>query len=192
MKTTFGLGLLAAAAACLLASSPSTLAQQPPGGGGGGGGGQGQRGNRGNFDPAQMQERMMARYKEMLEITADDEWKAIEPMVAKINEARRDVGFGGMARMMRPPGGGGPGGGGAGGQGAGGRRGFGGEPAPEEEALQKAVDSKSGSAELKAAMAKVRDARKAKEAKLAAAQDNLRKVLTARQEAQAMLAGLLN
>jgi Spy/CpxP family protein refolding chaperone len=196
MKTTFGLGLLAAAAACLLASSPSTLAQQPPGGGGGagggagGGGGQGQRGNRGNFDPAQMQERMMARYKEMLEITADDEWKAIEPLVAKINEARRDVSFGGMARMMRPPGGGGPGG--QGGPGGGGRRGFGGEPAPEEEALQKAVDSKSGSAELKAAMAKMREARKAKEAKLATAQDNLRQVLTARQEAQAMLAGLLN
>lgn len=197
MKTTFGMGLLAAAAACLLASSPSTLAQQPPGGGGGaggggagGGGGQGQRGNRGNFDPAQMQERMMARYKEMLEITADDEWKAIEPLVAKINEARRDIGFGGMGRMMRPPGGGGPGG--QGGPGGGGRRGFGGEPAPEEEALQKAVDSKSSSGELKAAMAKMREARKAKEAKLAAAQDNLRQVLTARQEAQAMLAGLLN
>jgi hypothetical protein len=41
-------------------------------------------------------------------------------------------------------------------------------------------------------MAKMREARKAKEAKLATAQDNLRQVLTARQEAQAMLAGLLN
>lgn len=183
MKNPFRIGLLGATLALVLVGSPDTLAQQP------GGGGQGQRGNRGNFDPAQMQERMMARYREMLEITADDEWKAIEPLVGKINEARRDVGFGGgMARMMRPPGGG-PGG--PGGQG-GGRRGFGGDPAPEEEALQKAVDSKAGSAELKAAMAKLRDARKAKEAKLTAAQDNLRKVLTARQEAQAMLAGLLN
>lgn len=183
MKTSLRISLLAAAVAGFLCTSTDTLAQQQ----GGGQGGQGGRGQRGNFDPAQMQERMMARYREMLEITADDEWKAIEPMVAKINEARRDIGMGGMGRMMRPPGGqGGPGAQG------GGRRGFGGDPAPEEEALQKAVDSKASSADLKTAMAKMRDARKAKEAKLAAAQDNLRKVLSARQEAQAMLAGLLN
>lgn len=196
MKNPFRISLLAAAVACVLAGSP-TFAQPPGGGGGGGQGGpgQGQRGNRGNFDPAQMQARMMERYRETLEIKEDDEWKAIEPLVTKVNEARRDIGFGGMGRMMRPPGAGGPGGGGAnaaGGPGGGGRRGFGPEPSAEEDALQKAIDSKSGSGELKAAMAKLRDARKAKEAKLAAAQENLRKVLTARQEAQAMLAGLLN
>lgn len=188
---TLRLGLLSATlVGALLNPGFDALAQQQGGGGGGGGGGQGGRGGRGNFDPAQMQERIMARYREMLEITADDEWKAIEPMITKINEARREAGsgFGGMARMMRPPGGqGGPGG-----PGGGGRRGFGGEPSPEEEALQKAIDTKASSADLKAAMGKLRDARKAKEAKLAAAQDNLRKVLSARQEAQAVLAGLLN
>jgi len=133
-----------------------------------------------------MQQRMMERYREALEITADDEWKAIEPLIQKVNEARRDVGFGGMGRMFRGPGG--PGG--QGGPG-GGRGGFGGS-SPEEDVLQKALESKAPAGDLKSALAKVRDARKAKEAKLTTAQDNLRAVLTARQEAQAVLVGLLN
>jgi hypothetical protein len=168
-----------------MASTGTTLAQQ----GGGGQGGQGQRGQRGNFDPAQMQQRMMERYREQLEIKSDDEWKAIEPLVAKVNEARRDVGFGGMGRGMmgRPGGQGGPGG-----DAQGGRRGFGGDPMPEMEALQKAIDSNASAAEIKSALTKVREARKAKEAKLAEAQDNLRKVLTAKQEAQAVMMGLMN
>lgn len=189
MKLFTRFSLLAAAVASLVAVNPDVLAQQNPGGGGGGqGGGQGGgRGGRGGgFDPAQMQERMMEMYRERLEVKSDDEWKAIQPLVAKVTEARREVGTGFGRNMFRPPGGG-PGGG------NGGRRpgGFG-EPSPEEEALQKAVESTAPAADLKAAMAKVREAKKAKEAKLAAAQENLRKVLTVRQEAQALLAGLLN
>lgn len=193
MKLFTRFTLLSAAIASLVAVTPDTFAQQNPPGGGGGGGGQGgggggQRGQRGNFDPAQMQERMMSMYRERLEITNDDEWKAIQPMVQKITEARRDVGSGFGRGMMRPPGGqGGPGGGGNGG-----RRGFGGEPSAEETALEKAIESKAPAAELKSAIAKFRESKKAKEAKLAAAQDELRKVLTVRQEAQAVLAGLLN
>lgn len=44
---------------------------------------------------------------------------------------------------------------------------------------------------MKSLMAKVRDARKENEAKLEKAQDELRKVLSVRQEAVAMLNGLL-
>lgn len=185
MKKLHQFATLLGVAGLLVGALPATAQQGPQGG-------QGRGQGRGNFDPAQMQQRMMERYREMLEITQDDEWKAIEPLVAKINEARRDVGFGGMGRAMfgRPPGG--AGGQDRGGQGGQGRRGFGGEPNPEVEALQKAVESKASAADLKAAMAKVRDARKSKEAKLAQAQDDLRKVLTVRQEAQAVLAGLLN
>src|SRR5258706_5899487 len=70
---------------------------------------------RGNFDPAQMRERMMTRIKEQLGAT-DDEWKAIEPKVDKVMTAQREsrggFGFGGFGR-----GGGGGGGGAAGGGG---------------------------------------------------------------------------
>lgn len=179
MRINIRMGMLALALAGLVAGAGNVLAQQ---------GGQGQRGQRGNFDPAQMQQRMMERYREQLEVKSDDEWKAIEPLIAKITEARREVGFGGMGRGMmgRPPGG--PGGDNQGQ----GRRGFGGEPAAEVEALQKAVDSNASAADIKAALAKYREARKAKEANLAAAQENLKKVLTAKQEAQAVLMGLLN
>ena len=66
-----------------------------------------------------------------------------------------------------------------------------GQPSPEAEALQKAVDAKAPKAELKAAIAKYNEARKAKQAELEQAQENLRKVLTARQEALATLNGAL-
>lgn len=197
MKNITRFTLLTAAIASLVAVTPSSFAQNPGGGGGGGGGQQGGgRGQRGGFDPAQMQERMMEMYRERLEITDDTEWKAIQPMVAKVTEARRDVGTGFNRNMFRPPGGGrgGDQAGGGGGGGNAGRRGPGGfgEPSAEEEALQKAIESKASAADIKTALGKLRDAKKAKEAKLAAAQDNLRKVLTVRQEAQAVLVGLLN
>ncbi len=185
MRLNIRTGVLALTLAGVMASTGLALAQQ-----GGGPGGQGQRGQRGNFDPAQMQQRMMERYREQLGITNEDEWKAIEPLIAKVSEARREVGFGAMGRglMGRPGGPGGPGGD----QARDARRAFGGEPMPELEALQRAVESNASAAEIKAALAKYRDARKAREANLAAAQDNLRKVLTAKQEAQAVLMGLLN
>jgi hypothetical protein len=59
------------------------------------------------------------------------------------------------------------------------------------EALQKAVDGKASQAELKTAIARYQEARKAKQAELEKAQADLRKVLTVRQEAVAVLEGLL-
>ena len=158
---------------------------------------------RGNFDPEQMRQRMMDRYKEQLGVTDDAEWKVIlervEKVVAAQREARAGAGmFGGGGGGGRRGLGGGPGGdnatppsGGQGGQRGGGRGGFGGEPSPEMEALQKAIESKASAEELKTKLAKVRDARKDKEAKLEKAQDDLKKILSARQEAGAVLAGLL-
>jgi hypothetical protein len=67
---------------------------------------------------------------------------------------------------------------------------FGAQP-PEAEALQKAMDDKASADELKAKLAKFRQAREEKEAALSKAQDELRKALTPRQEAGAVLAGLL-
>ncbi|MEO8427777.1 MAG: hypothetical protein ABI651_11770, partial [Verrucomicrobiota bacterium] len=133
------------------------------------------------------------RYKEQLEVKDDAEWKLISERIEKVTTARREVGFpgGGFGRGGRG-GPGGPGGGGGGDQAAAGRRGgFGGEPSPEAEALRKAIEAKAPTEELKAKLAKFREARKVKEANLETAQEDLRKVLTPRQEAVAVLAGLL-
>jgi len=156
-------------------------------------GGQSNRGGgRGNFDPAQMQERMMQMTRERLEITDDTEWKAIQPLIEKVTAAQRSMFSDRMPRFMgrrggedrqgasqsgndrRPPGMFG-----------------GGTPSPEVEALQRAVDGKASKSELKAAIEKVTAARKAKQAEVETAQENLRKVLTPRQEAIATLSGLL-
>jgi len=68
---------------------------------------------------------------------------------------------------------------------------FGGPPSAEADALQKAIEAKAPKAEIKAAMEKFVAYRKAKQAELEKAEENLRKVLTSRQEAIATLNGLL-
>ena len=72
----------------------------------------------------------------------------------------------------------------------GGPGGFG-QPSPEHEALQKALENKASNDEVKAALAKYREAHKAKQEKLQKAQEDLRKVLSVRQEAAAVSLGLL-
>src|SRR6185369_3586554 len=111
-------------------------------------------GRRGNFDPAQFRQRMMERLKEQLEVTDDAEWKAMEPLIQGVTDARMATASG-MGRGMF---GGGPrrGGNNADGNNAGGdqpRRGpFGQAPSPEADALQKAIDAKASKAEVKAAL----------------------------------------
>jgi len=139
-----------------------------------------------------MRQRMMERYKEAFGVANDDEWKVIQERITKVNDARRDVGFGGGMGMMRRPGGqGGPGGD----QAAGGQdrqRRMGAEADPTAEALQKAIEAKASNDELKAKMTAYRDSRKAKQAKLVAAQEELRKVLSVRQEAVALQMNLVD
>jgi len=184
--------LVMAGIAAVMSLGANQVVAQPNNGGGGGG-----RQGRGNFDPAQMQQRMMERYKEVLEVTDDSEWKAMEPLVQKVMDARRDT-MGGMGRGMfgrGGPGRGGPGGGDnaqpADQQGGQRRGGFGGTPNPNAEALQKAIDSKGSKAEIQAALDKYLASRKAKQADLEKAQADLCNVLTTRQQAIATLNGLL-
>jgi len=169
-----------AVALCLGATQLAAQNNAAPAGG---------RQGRGNFDPAQMRQRMMDNLKEQLEVTDDAEWKVIQPLIQNVMDARMAIGFGGMGRGMfgrgnRP-----------GGDNAqadrGQRRGGFGTPSPEAEALQKAIDAKASKAELKPALQKYLDSRKAKQAELEAAQGKLRAVLTPRQEAIAALSGLL-
>jgi hypothetical protein len=144
---------------------------------------------RGNFDPEQFRQRMMERYRETMDVKDDAEWKLISERIDKVLEARREVGFGGFGGGGRRGGNGGndQGGGNAGG----GRARFGGEPSAEAQALQKAIESKASADEIKAKLTAYRESRKEKRAKLEKAQEELKKVLTAKQEAAAVLGGLL-
>ena len=88
-------------------------------------------------------------------------------------------------------GGGGPNGGGGGGGGQN-RRGPGGPGgSPEAEALRTAITDNLPNAEIQSRLTHLREVRKANEAKLTKAQEDLRAVLNVKQEAAAVLNGLL-
>jgi hypothetical protein len=152
-------------------------------------------GGQRRFDPAQMQQQMMDSLKDDLEVK-DDEWTALQPLIQKVMDARRAVDSERIRGFFRGRRGGGGDTAGGGGDNGGRRRGGGGfggmtEPSPEAEALQKAIDSKASNSEMKAALAKYQEARKAKQADLETAQANLKKVLSVRQEAILTSRGLL-
>ena len=162
-----------------------------PGGGGGGGGGRGGRGG-GNFDPAQFRQQQLDNYKATFEVTDDAEWNVIQAAIGKVMDAQTDV------QAVSPRGGGrggrgGRGGAAGGGCGGGGGGGFGGNatPVPEMEALQQAIDNKAPADEVKTKLAAFRAVVKARETKLTSARSDLQKLLSARQEGQAVLVGLL-
>lgn len=148
---------------------------------------------QGNFDPAAMRERAMTRYQEQLGVKSEEDWKKIEPLVGKVMDAQRAArpAFGGFTGGRGGRGGAGGAGGGNADQANANRNRFGGQPSPEQEALQKAIDDKAPADEIKAKLAKLRESRKEKEVALEKAQEELRKALSPRQEAGAVLAGLL-
>jgi hypothetical protein len=193
MKSLSRILSVAALGAAVVFSSLSASAQDANGdnnGGGGGGrrnrgggqGGPGGGGPGGNFDPAQMRQRMAERMREQFGVKDDTEWKLISERIEKVSDARRDMGGRGGMGMMWGGRGGGPGG--QGGPG-------GGQVNAEQEALQKAIESNAPADEIKTKLAKYRASQKDKEAKLAKAQEDLRQVLTVKQEATAVLLGLL-
>ncbi len=157
-------------------------------------GGRGNRGNRGNFNPEEMQTRMNAALKEQFGVTSDDEWNLIQERINKVNELRRTtmmsgMGLRGIMSAFGGPGAGGPGGGNNAQNPN--RNRFGRMSNPEADALQTAVTDKAPDAEIKARLERLREVRKENEANLAKAQEDLRAVLTVRQEAVAVLFGLL-
>lgn len=167
----------------------------------------------GGFDPAQMRQRMLQRVREQLEVKDDAEWKVVSERIQKVMEARRGLGgpggFGGFGFMG--PGGPPPRPDGVSGTEGGPPSDDSGPPAPPEsaaggpsgpmafnrpsnpelEALRKAVEAKASSSELKAKLADLRAARAKKEAELEKAQEDLKQVLSVRQEAVAVAFGLL-
>lgn len=149
----------------------------------GGGGG-------GVWDPKKMMqqfnERALENVRDGLGFTDDAEWSAVRPLVENLIELQQKNEQ--AAQQLRS------------------RRFFGAnnpfmknfgaafkaQESPEQTALQQAVDDNAPAAQVRDAIAKFRAAQKEQQAKLEAAQANLRKVLTAKQEAQAILLGLLN
>ena len=159
-------------------------------------GGGGEEGGRRNFSPQDMQARMLTMLRERLGVTNDEEWTLISERIAKISEVRRTTGGATGGIGFRGPGGpGGPGGSGGRGDGqGGGEGGFRGRPgggSPESQALRSAIEDKLPDAEVKARLVKLRETRKANEKKLEQAQEDLRAVLTVRQEAVMVLMGFL-
>lgn len=190
--------IVCAMTAALALSVSSLLAQENDGGAGAGpggpgagfggpGGGFGGPGG-GNFDPAQMQKQMqqymMQTYQQQLGITNDTDWSAVQPLVQKVMDAQ-NAARGSMGMMLGRGGMGGMGG-------PGGAGGFGRQTDSAADALQKALDSNAPTAQIKVLLAEYQASQKAKQAALAAAQDDLRKVLSVRQEALGSLMGLLN
>ncbi len=138
----------------------------------------GQRGERG--DRGDMQARMAERMKEQMKVS-DEEWAVLQPKLAKVMEAQRASRGGMMGGFGR--GRGGPDGG-----------------AQAETPLAKAsselrqtLEKEDASAnEIKERLAAVREARKQAEENLKAAREDLRSVLTPRQEAALVVVGMLD
>jgi hypothetical protein len=186
--------LVAAGIAGMMLLGAGNASAQDMGGGNYGGGFGG-----GGFDPAQIQQQaqqtIMENYRNLFEVKNDAEWTVIKDRLQKVLDFRQDSGLSAVSGLLGMLAGGRGGGGNANSMtGGSARRGLttlGAKSSPEEEALQKAVDERASGADLKAAQTKVIEARKARQAKQEKAQDELRKVLSARQEAIAMLNGLL-
>ena len=158
--------LLAGVSTMLMAGAVDVMAQ---GGGGGGGGG------RGNFDPAQFQQMRLDRIKEAMGVTNEDEWKVISERLTKVFDAQQQA-MTGRGMMGR------------GGRGGGG--GMFGQPNPTMEALNTAIES-GNPEQIKAKLTAFREDRTKKQATLKAAQDELKKVLNAKQEAVCVVQGVL-
>jgi hypothetical protein len=143
------------------------------------------------MDPAEFQQRVMQNIRDELNVTNNEEWQVIQGRVQKVLDARRDLGpGGGFGRMFGRRGG--PPGGPERNADRPRRGGFFGNPSPEQEALDKAVESNAPTEQIKAAMERYRQSRKAKEAALENAQAELKKVLSVKQEAAALSLGLVN
>lgn len=137
------------------------------------------KGGRSNADDAQA--RGLLRLREHLEVTDDAEWDVIAERITKVTEARSTLSAG-IPNLRGTPSF----------SDKGKRNARPGSPAhTEQDALRSAVKDNLPDAEIKARLARAHEAYQQNEARLAKAQADLRAVLTVRQEAVAVMAGLL-
>ena len=191
MKKIKQLFILPTAIVVLGLGAQNAVAQQPGFGNGNFGGGN--LGN-GNFDPQQIQQQIQQRLldsiRQQLDITNDAEWGAVEPLILKVGQDWMSSmlgGVGGLGNMF------GNRGGGRGGQGRGIAGLLGGQqPDPTADALRNAIDANAPTEQLKAAMEKYRETKKLKAEELTKNREELRQVLTIRQEAILVSMGILD
>ena len=175
-------GVVAAGVLTMQAFSQQGQGGPPAGGGGGQGGGRG--GMR--FDPEQMRQMIMTRIKETLGAT-DEEWKVLGPKVEKVQTLFGQLRSGGQRGMF---------GGGRGGR----QEAAPAQPARDLSAVEKAAEDLRTTLENKDAkpddvkkkLGALREEREKAKQNLAQAQDELRQLLTVKQEAQLVLMGLLD
>ncbi len=141
-------------------------------------------------DPDEMRQRLLESVKEALGVK-DDEWQVIQPRIEKVQTLSRQVRTGGMMGMV----------------GMFGRQGGRRRERPEEarprgeqsevqkafEALRTVLENKDAKPEdIKSKLTALREAQEKAKQQLAKAQQELRELLTVRQEAQLVLMGLLD
>ncbi len=185
MKASSRFGVALALVVLMGAISGSALAQAAAGGQRGQGRQRG--GNNNNGGGAQMRERYLLQLKEQL-ASPDEEWKLIQPKLDKVLTVQRDTrgsrNFGGRNRGGNQQGQPTPAA----------------QPAQPQSAvaaasddLRKAVEDKNTPPEdLTKKIAALREAKEKAKADLAAAQKDLRELLSARQEATLISSGILD
>jgi hypothetical protein len=140
-------------------------------------------GGRRRFDPQQMMQRRLDQVKEDLG-ASDEEWSALQPKVQKVMDLQFQEMRSRMGGMRRGGGGGPPGG------------------SPDDQAnqnpvekamsdLRAAVNANASADDLAKKLQAVRDARAQVQTDMTKAQADLKQLLTQRQEAQMVLAGVL-
>lgn len=139
------------------------------------------KGKADRTNASDVEARKLARLRERLEVTDDTEWTLIAERIAKVEDLRRAAGAGApgpraiAASADKPK-----------------RNTRAGASAnPEFDALKSAVSDKFPDAEIKARLSRMHDAYQQREAQLSQAQTELRSVLSVRQEAVMVMAGLL-
>jgi hypothetical protein len=143
----------------------------------------------------QFRQQMSDRMKQDLGAT-DEEWKVLQPRIEKVQTLSRQTRGGGMGSLFGGRRGGGPGGDKREGDKREGDRPTSDQPQSEVEkkveALQKVLENKDAKPEeIKVSLAALREARAKARLDLEAAQEELRKVITLRQEGHLVLRGIL-
>ena len=130
-------------------------------------------------NPADAQARVLDRLREKLDVTDDTEWALIVERMTTIDEIRRTLWTSSSSSRGPLPGT------------EKNKRKSGSSGNPERDALRSAVSDNLPDAEIKSRLARAHESHRRNEARLAQAQANLRAILSIRQEAVAVMAGIL-
>ena len=130
-------------------------------------------------NPADAQARVLDRLREKLDVIDDTEWALIMERMTTIDEIRRTLWASSTSPRGPLPGT------------EKNKRKSGSSANPEREALRSAVSDNLPDAEIKSRLARAHEIHQKNEARLAQAQANLRAILSIRQEAVAVMAGIL-